>query len=221
MSDNTPINAVENVNPEPNKDDIIQDLNKQLEALRSKSSELLAETKQAKQRAREEADAKEHAKIEKAKRDSDFEQLFKSSESKTKTLSEQLQSLQTKISSEKIKTESMRLATELADGPNAELLSEFINKRLRYTDEHGIEVLNSKGELTVSTLDELKSEFQKSDKFKSLLRGIKANGGSAQGSISSANKQTNKQIDRNAFESMGPVERMAFIKDKGTIVDNN
>ncbi len=214
------INVDESIEtPTTDKDSIIQDLQKQLEAVKSKSSELLAETKQAKQKARDESEAKERAKTEKAKRDGDFEQLLKSSESKNKELADKYNSLQTQISQEKVRTESMKLAAELADGTNAELLSEFINKRLSYTEE-GIKVLTASGELTVSTIDDLKAEFQKSDKFKPLLRGIKANGGGAQGSISGAKLSAGKEMSRKSFESMSAGQQQAFAKDRSNkIID--
>ncbi len=178
----------------------------------------MAETKIAKQKARDEQEAKERAKMEKAKRDGDFEQLLKSSENKNKTLAEQLQNLQQKISTEKVRGESMKIATDLADGPNAELLSEFISKRLRYTDD-GIKVLDSNGDLTVSNIDDLKAEFTKSEKFKSLLRGVKSSGGSAQGSGSGATRQANKEVDRKSFDGMDTVQRMTYIKQGGKVVD--
>lgn len=225
MSDNTELNQeiVENLSPsemeapEIDKDSLIKDLQKQVDSLRSKASELLSETKQAKQKAREEAEAKEKARQEKAKRDGDFEQLLKSSESKNKSLEEQLQTLQNRVSSEKIRSESLRVAAELADGTNAEILSEFITKRLKYTDD-GIKVLDSNGDLTVSSLEDLKTEFQKSEKFKPLLRGIKASGGSAQGSGSSASHKA-REMDRKAFEDMDSMQRMKFIKEGGKIYD--
>jgi predicted nuclease with TOPRIM domain len=136
------------------KDSIIEDLKNQLNSLRGKTEELLGETKKAKAKAREEMEAKERAKLEKAKKEGDFEQLLKSSENERKSLSDRLNDLQGKISSEKLRTESLKLAGELADGANAELLSEFIAKRLKYTDD-GMRVLDHNGDLTVSSAEDL------------------------------------------------------------------
>lgn len=199
-----------------NKDEVISELNSQIEAMRSKMGELLGEAKKAKLKAKEESEAKERAKLEKAKRDGDIEQLLKSSESERSKLSEQLQKLQQSVSSEKISNESMRLATELADGSNAELLSEFISKRLKYTEE-GIKVLDVHGDLTVSSLDDLKKEFTSSEKYKSLLRGIKSSGGGASGSGNSV--PTTKTIDRATFDKMPQDQRMDFFKSGGKVVD--
>lgn len=199
-----------------NKDDIIADLQKQLESVKNKSDELLSETKKAKQKAREEAEAKEQARLERAKKEGDFEQLLKSSEKQRTELHEQLEALRGKVSSEKIKTESLKLAAELADGHNAEILSEFIARRLKYTDD-GLKVLDSNGELTVSRIEDLKNEFTNSEKYRSLLRGNKSSGGGAQGSGNSV--PTTKQISRHSFDKMEPSAQMKHIKSGGTVVD--
>ena len=63
------------------KDAIISDLQSQFNAVKNKADQLLDETKKAKAKARQEAEAKELAALEKAKKDGDYEQLLKSSES--------------------------------------------------------------------------------------------------------------------------------------------
>jgi predicted RNase H-like nuclease (RuvC/YqgF family) len=198
------------------KDTLIANLTNQLDALRGKTEELLGETKKAKAKAREESEAKEQARLEKAKKDGDFEKLLQSSERERKTLSERLGELENRISTEKLKSESMRLATELADGSNAELLSEFIQKRLKYSDDN-IQVLDSKGELTVSSTEDLKREFSTNDKFKALLRGSKATGGGALGSGNSV--ATNNTMSRADYNSMDPVKQGDFMRKGGSVKD--
>lgn len=202
------------------KEAIIADLQSQFTAVKSKSDELLNEAKQAKLKAREAAEAREAARLEKAKKEGDFEQLLKSSENERNSLMEQLNSLKSNISQEKIKTYSMQLATELADGANAELLSEFVAKRIKYTDE-GIKVLDNTGNLTVSSLEDLKNEFLSNEKFKALLRGTKSSGGGAPGSnaSSASNNSKVKVIDRTTFDAMSHFDRASFFKDGGKVVD--
>ena len=195
---------------------LADDYKKQFEAVKSKADELLDETKKAKAKAREEGEAKERAELDKAKKNGDFEQLLQSSEKERAALAEQLSSLHNKVSSERTRSESLRIAGELADGANAELLSEFISKRIKYTDD-GLKVLNQSGELTVSTLDDLKREFESSDKFKSLLRGNQSSGGGAVGDGGSASGQA--KIKRSQFDSMMPKDKMAFVKNGGSIID--
>ena len=205
------------------KDAIIQDLQNQFGAVKSKADQLLDETKKAKAKARAEAEAKEQAEYERlsakarrAKKNGDFEQLLASSEKQRKELEERLNSLQNNISTEKTRSESLRIASELADGANAEILSEFISKRIKYTDE-GIKVLDQDGSLTVSSLDDLKNEFANSAKYKSLIRGSKSSGGGAVGDGGSASETMT--VDRAKFESMNAEQRMVFVRKGGKIQD--
>lgn len=197
------------------KNNQLADITAQFEAVRKKSDELLDETKKAKAKAREEAEAKKKAEMEKMKKNGDFEQLLQSSEKERATLAEQLETLRNKVSSEKARTEAMRLSAELADGSNAELLSEFVIKRLKATED-GIKVLDENGDLTVSSLDDLKREFQNSDKYKSLLRGNRSNGGGAVGNGGSASGEKVTTMDK--FHQMSDAEKMAFSKAGGKIV---
>lgn len=158
----------------------LDDMRSQLEAVNAKKNELLDEKKKVAAKAREEAEARERAELEKAKKNGDYEQLLKSSEKERETLSNQLNELRGKISSEKVLNESMKIASELADGANAELLAEFVTKRLKYTDE-GIKVLDSSGDLTVSSIADLKNEIASSGRYDALLRGSKSSGGGASG----------------------------------------
>jgi predicted nucleic acid-binding Zn-ribbon protein len=193
------------------------DLQTQFTAVKNKSEELLTETKAAKQKAREASDAREATKLEKARKDGDYEQLLSSSEAERKTLKEQLETLTNRVSHEKVNSVSLKVAGELADGSNAEIMSEFISKRIKLVDGE-VKVLDSSGNLTVSTIDDLKNEFIGSDKFKSLLRGTKSNGGGASGSKSTSD--SSKQISRSQFDSLSQSDRMKFSLDNGKVVDD-
>lgn len=198
------------------KDEMVKSLQSQFDAVKGKADQLLDETKKAKNKAREEAESAEQARNDKAKKSGDFEQLLQSSEKQRQSLSEQLQTLQKRVGSERTRTESLRLASELADGVNAELLSEFISKRIKYTDD-GIKVLDSNGDLTVSSLDDLKQEFEASDKYKSLLRGNKSSGGGATGDGSGASEGAT--MKRSQFDNMHAKQRMDYIKKGGKVTD--
>lgn len=201
--------------PQATDVDTIKALQAEVEALRKHTSELLAETKSAKQKARDEAHAKEQAKLEKAKKEGDYEQLLKSSEQQRAELKNQLEQLQHNISSEKVQTHAMKLATELADGPNAKILAKFIGERLKYTDE-GMKVLDSAGNLTVLGDDYLMQEFSSSD-FKSLLRGSKSSGGDAKGSGDV--KGSIKVMSISTFNTMSPKQQSEFMLNGGTLED--
>jgi len=199
--------------------DSIQDLQRQNTAMAGKNSELLDETKKAKNKAREETEAKTQAERDRLQKAGDFEQLLKSSELERATLSEQLTTLNSKVGSEKKQTAAFKVAAELADGPNAELLSDFVAKRLKYTDE-GLKVVDKDGNLTVSSLDDLRNEFGNNEKFKSLLRGNKSSGGGAPGNTSAAGGyDTVKTITRAEFDSLDPSKASVFIRKGNKVVD--
>lgn len=178
--------------------------------------EVLGELKTFKQKAREAEEAAEAARKEKLKKEGDHEQLYKSSEAEREKLAQQLEQLQNNIYQEKVGNQAMKMAAELADGYNAELLAEQIQKRLKYTDD-GVKVTDASGELTVSSLDDLKAEFKTSERFQALLRGNQASGGGAPGGKGSAD---HKQVTRSEFDKMDQVKRSKFVKDGGKIIDD-
>lgn len=193
----------------------IEELQAEREALLKKNEELLTEAKRAKNAKRE---AEEQARLqaeEKAKASNDFKQLFESSEAERKKAAQELTELREKVANEKRHNEAMKLATELADGTNAELLAEFVTKRLKYSDDK-IQVTNDKGELTVSTLADLKKEFQNDARYKSLLKGNQSSGGGANGGDNSGGAA--KSITRQEFEALNPAERQKFTKAGGVVV---
>lgn len=215
MSEENQTEKKENVEDKStDQSEIIKDLKAQVLAMQGKANELLDETKKAKNKAREEAAAKELAELDKARKSGDYEQMLKSSEEKRAELEDKLKELNTKVGSEKTKRAAMKIAAELADGSNAELLSEFVSRRIKYTDE-GVKVTTESGELTVSTLDQLKQEFEVSDKYRSLLRGNKASGGGAAGAGSGAT--SGKTITRNQFDALSNKDK--FIADGGKVIN--
>lgn len=185
-------------------------------SMKSKMDELLGETKRAKAARREADELAQQAANEAAAKKGDFQQLHKSSEEQRAKLQEELDGLKAGIATEKRDNEAMRLAVELADGVNAELLSTFIQPRLKHTSE-GVKILDSKGQLTVSTVEDLKAEFQNNERFKALLKGNQSSGGGAIGGKSGS--AANNVISRSDFDKLAPIKRMEFVKSKGKIVD--
>ena len=186
------------------------------ESMKAKMEQLLGETKQAKARARQEAEEKAQLANDKARKDGDFEQLFKSSSEQAAQYKEQLDTLSNTISNEKRNNEAMKIAAQLADGFNAELLGEKIAQRLKYTDD-GVKVLDSNGQLTVSTVEDLKIEFSNNERFASLLKGNQSSGGGAPGGKSGS--ATGNVIQRADFAKMAPFKQMEFVKAGGKISD--
>ena len=156
------------------------DLAKEKDSIAAKNAELLGETKKAKEKRKAaEAQAQKEA-ADKALKAGDFEQLLKSSEEQRLELEARLNGITEQTNTEKRNAEAYKLAARNADGANAELLSEFIAKRIKIVDGEA-KVLDKTGALTVSSLADLEQEFIKDEKYKSLLRGNLSSGGGATG----------------------------------------
>jgi chromosome segregation ATPase len=192
----------------------LNDYKTQFESVKSKADELLSEAKKAKAQRREAEEKAQREAEEKAKAEGNYKELLTSAEKKLKEEIKARQELQSTIHQEKIQNTSLKIAAELADGANAEILSEFVSKRLQYTEE-GIKVKDQNGQLTISSIDDLKNEFANSDKYKSLLRGIKSSGGGASGAGDSAPAQ--KTINRQDFDALPQSKRDQFIASGGKV----
>lgn len=124
--------------------------------------------------------------------------------------------LQNEVKQSKIYGEASKLAASLTkDTRRANLLSEKIGARLDI-DGDKIVVLDSNGNHTVSSLDDLKASIKQDYDF--LVDGSSAAGGGAEGGSGGAAKT--KQISRSEFDKMGHPERASFFKDGGTVVSD-
>ena len=186
-------------------------------SMQSKMDELLSETKAAKAKQREEAAAAKEIADAKSLKDGDFEQLLKSSQGQNETLTQELNTLRSGIATEKEGSAAMLIASQLADGDNAGLLSDYIAKRLKHTDE-GMKVLDSNGQLTVSTVEDLTSEFKGNVRFASLLKGNQSSGGGANGGENSSGA-TSKILTRAEFDGLDSFGKSNHFKNGGTITD--
>ncbi len=182
-----------------------------LEKVAAKKDELYKETKKAKsERESAQAEAQRIAE-EKAQKDGEFEKLWKTAKQEKDELLQKLQHIEKSSRNEKIQIAAMRVATELADGDNAELLSEFVMRNLdKMSDE--------RGSLSDDVLQAVRDEFKNNSKFKSLLRSSKATGGSAPGNLQTNNKQ--QTLTRAEFEAMPHASRGKFLSGGGKLVDN-
>lgn len=180
------------------------------ESMSKKMDELLGEAKKAKNAKREAEEAATRAAEEKAKAAGDYEQLHKSAMQELEKEREEHSVLKSTIANEKRDNAAMKIATKLADGSNAELLSTFISKRLKYTDD-GLKVTDDSGNLTVSTLEELETGFKNDARFSALLKGNQSSGGGAAGGSNSGGAA--KMKTRDEFEALNQKERMAFSKE--------
>jgi hypothetical protein len=191
-----------------------QALTDQFDAIKSKNDELLTETKTAKEAKRKaEADAITE-KDRMAKESGDFESLYKSSSEKLQMTESTLSQLQGRIEKEQKGNAAMKIAADLAEGSNIDLLSTFIDTRLSF-QEGALKVTDGSGNLTISSLDDLKAEFKNDPKFASLLKGNQSSGGGATGGNNSGSAAKTKS--RAEFTALNPADQMKHIKSGGTV----
>jgi len=195
----------------------LEGLQTEFDAVKGKNEELLTETKNAKSAKREAESKADEERTRLATEKGDFEQLFKSLENKHNTLQSDYEGLQGNIATEKKNNAAMKIATELADGSNAELLSEFLGRRLKFTDD-GIKVTDATGNLTVSSMDDLKKEFAGDARYSALLKGNQSSGGGASGGSNSGGAA--KEKTRSEFNDLNPVEASKFMKDGGKVTND-
>jgi hypothetical protein len=186
-------------------------------AMQGKMDTLLGETKKAKADKVASEEAAREATEAAARKGGDFEQLHKSSEEGRLAAIAERDGLRSSIANEKRNTAALQIATGLADGPNAEILSDIIGKRLKSTDE-GIKVLDASGNLTVSTVDDLATEFKNNERFASLLKGNQSGGGGANGG-GKESSGGDKTMPRAEFEQLNAADRSKFMRSGGTTYD--
>lgn len=181
--------------------------------LKQNHDKLLAEKKAAQAKALEaEAEARKIAE-QKALDNKDVESLTKSWAEKEKSYQQKLAEYDQKEARRHTSTAANDLAISLADGANIKLLSHFIESRLKY-DNGNVKVVDKDGNLTVSTIEDLKKEFETCGDYDSLLRGSKASGSGASKANGGAGGKT---ITREGFDSMSQKERHEFVKSGGKV----
>lgn len=177
--------------------------------LKENHDKLLSEKKAAKAEAARIAE-------EKAKANGDLESLTKSFEQRERELKDQLGSLQQSIANKELSGAASNIAHDLADGANAKLLAKLLKDRLRYEDG-SIKVLDDSGNLTMSSIDDLKSEIRASEDYKSLIRGSKATGSGALSGVDG--RASNETVTREQFEQMNHAQRQKFFNAGGKVVN--
>ena len=151
-----------------------------LEGLKRQNQTLLDEAKEAK-RLRREADEKlEREKLDAARAKGDFEQLYASSEQALAAERAKNLEITTRVERRDLSAAASKIATGIADGENAEILAEFVERRLKIV-EGQVKVTDAAGNLTIASLDDLAKEFQQAPRYASLVRGTQASGGGAAG----------------------------------------
>lgn len=164
--------------------------------LKAKNEELLGETKAAKAKAREEAEARQKAADEAAAKNGDVDALNKSWEAKLAAreteLAGEVSARDAQLLDLTVNAEARRIASELAIPGSADVLLPHIKARLKY--ENGkVTVLDTEGKPSASTPAELAKEIANDKRFAPLIVASLANGGGASGS------KGGRAADKNPF----------------------
>lgn len=146
--------------------------------LKRQRDELLAEKKAEQERRRAAEEQAQREADERARAEGNYQQLFESSQAELERERSSLSELRRSIEQRDINLAASRIATAIADGSNAEILAEFISRRLKVA-EGQVRVTDDSGNLTVSALADLQKEFETSPRYASLVRGSQAGGGGA------------------------------------------
>jgi len=154
----------------------------EMDSILAKNKELLDETKTAKQKAKEEAELSAKAIADKALKDGDFEQLLKSSEEARKSADTKLAELMSanEQSVHVNQVNAYAMSFDPVSEHTMDDLAHRLNKRTKIVDGE-LKVLDKKGNLTVSSLDDLKSELLASGEISNLIKGNQSSGGDAPG----------------------------------------
>jgi len=183
--------------------------------LKRKLDELLGEKKAAQRKAVEAAELAKTEQEERLKKANDYEQLYTSSEAEREKAAQELASLKSAIEQQNVAGKATEVATQLTtDTARAKLLAEQIKARLSLVDGE-LRVLDSTGNLTVSTIEELTTSIKAEYPF--LVDGSQAAGGGAIGNSGGAGDS--KTVSRTDFDGMTDLKRMSFIKSGGKIID--
>lgn len=192
--------------------------------LKAKNDELLSETKAAKAKAREEADAAKLAIEEAARKSGDVAALEKSWSDKLAAreaaLTAERDALGNVVRDLTVNSTATQLAAKLAVPGSADVLLPHIKNRLALETQDGkpvVRVLGADGKPSAASVDDLAKEIAGDTRFAPLIVASMATGGGASGGRGGG--AATKTVTRSAFDNMQPEARMAHVKAGGTITD--
>ncbi len=180
--------------------------------LKTNHDKLLTEKKEQQKLALDAANEAKRIRDEASLKSGDTESLMKSWKEKEDSYKATIETFTMKESNNAKSKAATNIAMGLAEGANVKLLSTFIIERLKF-ESGEVRVTDKNGNLTVSSLDDLKKEFANNEDFKSLLVGSKASGsGAAKGKVGGAGTI---EMPRAEFDAMNPAARHKFITSGG------
>ena len=191
-------------------------IEEQVQGLKAKNEELLAEKRRAQQE-KEKIDAEAKAERERiAAENGQFKELYESQKEEANQLRSTIEQMNQAVAQQKVQSEAQRLASSLTkDVARAKLLEKEIGQRLQLVDGE-VKVVDESGQLTVSTLDGLSATIKQSYPF--LVDGSQAQGGGAARSQGGADVGA-REMSRDDFEQLNPQKKAEFMKSGGKLVD--
>lgn len=191
-------------------------IEEQVQGLKAKNEELLAEKRRAQQE-KEKIDAEAKAERERiAAENGQFKELYESQKEEANQLRSTIEQMNQAVAQQKVQSEAQRLASSLTkDVARAKLLEKEIGQRLQLVDGE-VKVVDESGQLTVSTLDDLSATIKQSYPF--LVDGSQAQGGGAARSQGGADVGA-REMSRDDFEQLNPQKKAEFMKSGGKLVD--
>ncbi len=180
------------------------------ERLNAKIAEANKHTKAAEAQAAKEA-------REKAAAEGNFKQLYESSEAARLEAEEARDKINQLFEQQNINDIAGTIALKL--NPIEAAVSDLKSKiasRLKYSED-GVKVTDKKGNLTISTIEQLTEELKGSADYSYMLKGNQSSGGSANGG-SNGSGASGDTIKRADFEALNPAQRQATIKRGAKVI---
>ncbi len=138
-----------------------------------------------------------------------YKERYESLEKQRAEELKQFEQKQADYDKERVRNRAMTLANQLdpLDDGAAEILADYLEKRLKMTDE-GIAILDKDGKVSNLKDEDLKEEFKAIDRFKRQMRGRDSSGSGASGSgkVGGTNK-----LDQ--FAKMKPMDRLTALRE--------
>lgn len=192
-----------------------ESLKDRLTKLEANNKELLAEKKEAWDRA-------EKARMEAAKKGGDVEALEKSWQEKLNAMiaekdaeASQYKQMVTGLT---VGATAIRLAAEVF-GDHADLMMPHVNSRLSTEITEGkpkVRVLDTEGKPTAMSIQDLAKEFRDNPKFAPFVIGSRSSGGAPHGTGKGVGAQT---MTRSSFDALSPKQRAEFARGGGRLID--
>lgn len=142
---------------------------------------------------------------EKVEKNGNFEEILKTEREEKEQLRNEYNDFKNQYISEKIKSQAMSLANEIAVDPDAAIaLTEFAKQNLsKLADENG--------DLSKDILESIKKEMRNNKVYARLVAGSKASGGGAPGAGSGTTGV--KEMDISEYNKLAPQQKLEFSRE--------